>query len=128
MNTKSENPKPLLVISNPNKTSETSWDEWLFESETKLKKMGYKKYNQNHKKESFGYSKNFKTYLINILFYDFRKYADRGSHANRIGIMYECMLLCNHRIDMQVSKNIDLLEFEIMSQDFYQAMIKFIKE
>jgi len=105
----------------------TSWDEWLFENETKLKEIGYRRYVQNHKNEDFGYWKTFKRgedkiYQVGILFYDFRKYADRDPYANRIGIMYECMVLCDDRIDMCVSKNIALVEFEKMSQTFYEAM------
>ena len=72
----------------------TSWDEWLSETETKLKEVGYRKYVQNYKNEDFYCWKTFKNgedkiYQIGILFYDFRKYADRDPYANRIGIIYE---------------------------------------
>ena len=113
---------PLLIAD----VSGTSWDEWLFETEHKLKKIGYKKYVQNHKSEDFAYWKTFKNgedeiYQIGILFYDFRKYADHDTVANRIGIMYECMLLGEGRIDMSVSKNIGLEEFENMAQMLYRT-------
>jgi len=102
----------------------TSWDDWLIETEKKLKELGYSRHVQNHKKEDFCYWKTFKKgndklYQIGILFYDFRKYA-----SNRIGIMYECMLLCDNRIDMSVSENIELKEFELMSATFHEAMSK----
>jgi hypothetical protein len=81
---------PLLIedVSDSN-----SWGEWLSETETKLKEIGYKRYVQKHKNEDFCYWKTFKNgedkiYQIGILFYDFRKYADRDPNANRIAIMY----------------------------------------
>ena len=33
----------------------TSWNEWLSETETKLKELGYRRYVQNHKNEDFCY-------------------------------------------------------------------------
>jgi hypothetical protein len=118
---------PLLIA---DVSGSTSWDEWLSEMETKLKEIGYRRYVQNYKNEDFCYWKIFKNgqdkiYQIGILFYDFRKYADRDSYANRIGIMYECMILGDDRIDMCVSKNIDLFEFEKMAQTFYEAMSQY---
>lgn len=110
---------PLLIA---DVSVSTSWDDWLTETETKLKELGYRRYFQNHKNEDFSYWKTFKNYQIGILFYDFRKYADHDPYANRIGIMYECVVLGEDRIDMCVSKNIDLVEFENMSQTFYGAM------
>lgn len=126
---KSINP-PLLIA---DVSGSTSWDEWLSKTETKLKEIGYRKYVQNHKNEDFCYWKTFengedKIYQIGILFYDFRKYADRDPYANRIGIMYECMVLGNDRIDMCVSKNIDLVEFENMAQTFYGAMSQYYRQ
>ena len=120
---------PLLIA---DVSGSTSWDEWLSETETKLKELGYIRYVQNHKKEDFCYWKTFKNgedkiYQIGILFYDFRKYADRDPYANRIGIMYECMVLGEDRIDMCVSKNIDLVEFENMAQTFYGAMSQYYR-
>ena len=118
---------PLLIA---DFSGSTSWDEWLSITETKLKEIGYRRYVQNHKKEDFSYWKTFKNgedkiYQIGILFYDFRKYADTDPYSNRIGIMYECMVLCDDRIDMCVSKNIDLVEFENMAQTFYKSMLQY---
>lgn len=122
--------KPPLLIADV--SGSTSWDEWLSETETKLKELGYRRYVQNHKNEDFCYWKTFKNgedkiYQIGILFYDFRKYADRDPYANRIGIMYQCMVLNEDRIDMCVSKNIDLGEFENMAQTFYGAMSQYYR-
>ena len=123
-----KNVKPLLqqhTIS-----GSTDWDSWLLEFETNLKEIGYIKFVQNHNNEDFCYWKTFKNgedkiYQIGVLFYDFRKYADIGPMANRIGVMYKCMLLCDDRIDMDVSKEIDLPEFENMSKTFYEAMSQY---
>ncbi len=120
---------PLLIA---DVSGSTSWDEWLSETETKLKEIGYRRYVQNHKNEDFCYWKTFKKgedkiYQIGILFYDFRKYADRDPYANRIGIMYECMILLGDRIDMSASKNIDLFEFEKMAKTFYEAMLQYYR-
>lgn len=120
---------PLLIT---DVSGSTSWDEWLSETETKLKELGYIRYFQNNKKEDFCYWKTFKKgedkmYQIGILFYDFRKYADRDPYANRIGIMYECMVLGEDRIDMCVSKNIYLVEFENMARTFYGAMSQYYR-
>jgi hypothetical protein len=38
------------------------------------------------------------------------------------------MLLGDNRIDMSVSKNVDLTEFENMAQTFYEKMVKFLKK
>ena len=120
---------PLLIA---DVSGSTSWDEWLSETELKLKELGYRRYVQNHKNEDFCYWKTFKNgddkiYQIGLLFYDFRKYADRDPFANRIGVMYQCRLLCDDRIDMCVSKNIDLNEFELMSKTFYEAMSQYYR-
>lgn len=120
---------PLLIA---DVSGSTSWDEWLSETETKLKELGYRRYVQNHKNEDFCYWKTFKNgddklYQIGVLFYDFRKYAEHDPNANRICVMYQCMLLCNDRIDMDVSKDIDLPEFEAMSKTFYEAMSQYCR-
>ena len=125
-----KNVKPLLQQHNV--SGSTDWDSWLLEYEANLKELGYRKFNQNHKNEDFCYWKTFKNgedkiYQIGLLFYDFRKYADRDPYANRIGIMYECMVLGEDRIDMCVSKNIGLVEFENMAQTFYRAMSQYYR-
>jgi hypothetical protein len=63
---------PLLIA---DVSGSTSWDEWLLETETKLKEVGYRRYVQKHKSEDFCYWKTFKNgedkiYQIGILFYD----------------------------------------------------------
>ena len=102
-----------------------SHDDWL-----SLKQLGYQKYDQKHKGEDFCYWKTFRdekgnrAYQIGVLFYDFRKFANQSKDANRIGTMYQCMLICKERIDMDVSKEIDITEFEAMAKTFYKAMNK----
>jgi len=120
--------QPPLLIKNINNSN--SWDEWLSEIENELKEIGYRKYIQHHKSEDFCYWKTFKNgedviYQVGVLFYDFGKYIKQDFNANRIGIMYECMLLCGDRIDMCVSKNIDLIEFENMAKTFYESMSQY---
>ena len=48
---------PLLIA---DVSGSTSWDEWLSETEIKLKEIGYRRYVQNHKNEDFCYWKTFK--------------------------------------------------------------------
>lgn len=107
-----------------------NWDSWLLEYENNLKGLGYRKYIQNHKHEDFCYWKTFKDgenkiYQVGVLFYDFRKYPKQTHDTFRISVMYECMILCNDRIDMTVSKDIDLPLFELMSESFYRSMKKY---
>lgn len=106
----------------------TSWDEWLEISENYLKEKGYKRYNDSFKTADFIYWRTFKDgdkklYTIGILFYDFRKHGN-----DRIGIQYECLLSQSDRIDLSVSKNIVLQEFESMSEEFYKVMRNFYKD
>ena len=115
----------------PKKVDSQTWDSWLTEAENSLKERGYTRYEQNLKREDFCYWKTFKDgdnklYQIGVLFYDFRKYIDRDPHANRICTMYECMLLGEYRIDMTVSKDIDLPELEEMAIEFYNSMKKYL--
>ena len=131
--TKADSKQMLIVIpsspnaAKPNVIGSTDWDEWLSLVEGRLKKLGYRRYCQKLKSEDFAYWKSFydedaKIYQIGLFFYDFRKYADRDPNANRISIQYECMLLGRDRVDMSVSKGIDLPEFEKMARTFYEAM------
>lgn len=127
---KIKNVKPLLQQHNA--SGSTDWDGWLSEFENNLKELGYRKFNQNHKRENFSYRKTFKNgedkiYQIGVFFYDFRKYADTDPMANRISVMYQCMLLGVDRIDMDVSKDIDLPEFELMAKTFYEAMLQYYR-
>jgi hypothetical protein len=109
----------------------TSWDEWLEKTEASLKELGYWKYNQNFKNEDFAYWKSFdinenKAYQVGLFFYDFRKYQNQFNIAERIGVQFECMFIdIDGRIDLTVSKNITLEQFEIMAQTFYSAMFQY---
>jgi ankyrin repeat protein len=55
---------PLLIA---DVSGSTSWDEWLSETETKLKELGYRRYVQNYKNEDFCYWKTFKNNEDKIL-------------------------------------------------------------
>ena len=107
-----------------------AWTAWLNVLENTLKDKGYRKYNQSHKKEDFAYWKTIrnkkgqKIYQIGILFYDFRKYADN----ERIGLLFECMLIGGDRIDLSVSKDISIDTFENMCKKFYSYMKSFNKK
>lgn len=99
------------------------WDKWLIATEDKLYGLGYRKYHKGLKNEDFAYWKTFKDedkkiYQVGVLFYDFRKY----SNLNKISTQYTCMLLCDDRIDLDVSKGISITEFEAMVNTFYQSM------
>jgi len=98
------------------------WDKWLEDVETYLKDNGYRKYNQGWKRENFAYWKSFEGYQVGVFFYDFRKYDEEEG----ISIQYECMLISKVRIDLSVFKDIQLEEFEKMSEDFYQTMKKYL--
>ena len=103
-----------------------NWDKFLEEKETELKSKGYRKYFQCHKRSDFQYFKTIdKKYQIGIFFYDFRPhYNDINS---RISISYECFLFPgDSRIDLSVSKDISIEEFEKMSEVFYLSMKEFI--
>lgn len=125
------------MINKPNLFSENKeiqdWDEWLSATEAKLKESGYGRYVQNHKNEDFAYWKTMKngeevTHQIGILFYDSRKYKDVDPFSDKIGIQFETMFCrIDHRIDMCVSKDITLAEYEEMSEHFYNSMLKFAK-
>jgi hypothetical protein len=46
--------------------------------------------------------------------------------ANRIGVQFECLLINENRIDLSVSKDISVKEFETMCYSFYESMKKYI--
>jgi hypothetical protein len=111
-------------------TEGKDWDKWLIDMEASLKLSGYRRYNQYFKSEDFAYWKSFydddlNIYQVGVLFYDFRKYIDIDPNANRISIQYECMLICDDRIDLSTSKRIEVFEFEKMAKTFYEAMSKY---
>lgn len=114
---------PLLIAS---VSGCTSWDEWLEKTELSLKEVGYRKYKQNLKNEDFAYWKNFEGYQVGLLFYDFRKYQNQLNMPERIGVQYECMFTdVDARIDLSVSKDISLEQFEIMAKTFIDAMFQY---
>ena len=116
---------PLLVDS----VSEyTSWDEWLEKTEASLTELGYRKYKQDVKNEDFAYWKAFEGYQVGIFFYDFRKYQNQFNVPERIGVQFECMFTdIDARIDLSVSKDITLEQFEIMAKTFIDSMYKYAK-
>jgi len=109
----------------------TSWDNWLEITENHLSERGYKKYTQNRHGEDFTYWKTFrvnakKAYQVGVRFYDFRKFAHTNVECDRIGVQFDCMHIgISSRIDLNVSKDIPVEEFEDMSRDFYVAMNKY---
>ena len=126
------NPIPPPQIGLPQSYTFSSWDQWLSDVHTYLESLGYKKYKQKYKNEDFSYWKTFKDsnqklYQVAILFYDFRKYADVDPHSNRIGIQYESLLIGDSRIDLSVSKDITISQFEEMANSFYQTFKSYIQ-
>ena len=119
---------PLLIAS---VSGCTSWDEWLEKTELSLKEMGYRKYKQSLKNEDFAYWKSFyinenKAYQVGLFFYDFRKHQNEFNIPERIGVQFECMFIdIDARIDLSVSKDISLEQFEIMARTFYDAMFQY---
>lgn len=107
------------------------WKVWLQDFDKEVIDLGYRKYNQNHKSEDFSYWKTFydgeeKIYQVGILVYDFGMYSEEYPNANRVSVQYECYLLCDNRIDLSVSKDISLSEFEDMAKTFYETMIRYV--
>jgi len=105
-----------------------NWDKWLDKFEKNLKERGYSKYKQDFQGSDCQYWKVFpsvddRKYQVGVLFYDFRKYCN-GEH---ISVGYYCMTFGEDRIDMVVSKNIDLPIFEQMAEKFYKAMKQYMK-
>jgi hypothetical protein len=112
---------PLLISS---VSGFTSWDEWLEKTELSLKELGYRKYTQSLKNEDFAYWKKFKGYQVGIFFYDFRKY--QNNIPEKISVQYQCMVNdIDSRIDLSVSKDISLDQFEIIAKTFVDAMFQY---
>lgn len=110
----------------PNQTDYHDLSEWLSNVEFNLVQSGYRRYVQKLDHEDFAYWKTFyeednKKYQVGLLFYDYRKYISRIPYSNKISIQYKCILLGGDRIDLSVSKDIDLPEFESMAEIFYQT-------
>jgi hypothetical protein len=114
---------PLLIAS---VSGCTSWDEWLEKTELSLKELGYRKYKQSLKNEDFAYWKTFEGYQVGLFFYDFRKHQNQFNIPERIGVQFECMFTdIDARIDLSVSKDISLEQFEIMAKTFIDAMFQY---
>ena len=119
---------PLLIAS---VSGCTSWGEWLEKTELALKELGYRKYKQSLKNEDFAYWKSFyinenKAYQVGLFFYDFRKHQNEFNIPERIGVQFECMFIdIDARIDLSVSKDIPLEQFEIMARTFHDAMFQY---
>ena len=112
---------PLLISS---VSGFTSWDEWLEKTELSLKELGYRKYTQSLKNEDFAYWKKFKGYQVGIFFYDFRKY--QNNIPEKISVQSHCMVNdIDSRIDLSVSKDISLDQFEIIAKTFVDAMFQY---
>lgn len=115
------------------KTSKrTTWEDWLDKTETALKDLSYSKYCTICKSEDFSYWKSFYKdnkliYQVAILFYDFSAYQNKSTITPpKISISFECLLAnIDARIDLSVSKDITLQEFETMAEEFYYTMAKY---
>jgi len=100
------------------------WDKYLSDIDSYLRNLGFRKYDQKHKGEDFAYWENYDGYSIGILVYDFRKYE--AVPHKIVSLQFECMINdIDCRIDLTVSKSIELPEFEAMSKDFYNAMKRY---
>jgi hypothetical protein len=116
--------KPPIVI--PVTEKYTTWDKWLAKIEFLLIKKGYSRFEQNIKHEDFAYWKKFEGYQVGILFYDFRKFTSQLKIHDRIAVQFECMLIdIDDRIDLSVSKDISLEQFELMAKSFFNAMSQY---
>lgn len=110
-----------------------NWDEWLKNKEEQLTSKGYRKYHQNWKSEDFAYWKTFynndtKLYMVGVFFYDWRKYPNANLNNNRISVLYECsLILTEDRVDLDISKNIDIEEFEKIAHSFFLSIYPLIK-
>lgn len=110
-----------------------TWDEWLEFANEELLKKGYSKFVSHSENNcDFYYAKTIKNneqikeYQLLIKFYDFRPFAVMGNDgANRIGIMFVCSPFCDSRIDLEVSKDISVKNFEEMAEHFYISMAKY---
>lgn len=108
-----------------------SIDEKVDSLTSKLEELGYSKYVQVLKNEDYSYFKTYvsedgvKKYQIGLLFYDFRKYDKFDSDI--VSVQYWCLLFdADGRVDLTVSKDISLTEFEAMAESFYKSMKEYI--
>ena len=126
MSKEQKHPNTEAQFALQNVSSSTDWAKYIDDLDSFLKAKGYRKYNQNHKREDFAYWKQYdKKYQIGLLIYDWRKYPQHN-FEKRVSIEFECMLLeIDGRCDLCVSKDIELHEFEIMADSFYNAMSEY---
>lgn len=100
---------------------------WLKEFETNITDRGYRRYDQPEYGEDFCYVKTYemgndKGYQVCVYFYDFRKFEYLSPTANKITLMYRCVFFHNGT-EMRILKEIDVPEFEAISQKFYESMV-----
>ena len=109
-----------------NISSSTDCAKYLEDLDNFLKDKGFRKYNQNHKGEDFAYWKQYdEKYQIGLLIYDLRKYP-QDDFEKRVSIAFECMPLeIDGRCDLCVSKDIELHEFEMMADSFYNTKAEY---
>jgi len=126
MNKEQKQPNAEAQFALQNVSSSTDWAKYLENLDTFLKEKGFKKYNQNHKREDFAYWKQYdEKYQIGLLIYDWRK-CPQHNFYKRVSIAFECMPLgIDGRCDLCVSKDIELHEFEMMADSFYNAMAEY---
>lgn len=95
----------------------------------RFKSLGYTYYpkqvfkNEHHRFWKSFYINGEKVFQIGILLYDYSKY---DINNKRVGIQYECLLIGDDRLDLSVSKNIDINKFEEIAFDFYESMKKYL--
>lgn len=108
-------------------TTNINWDAWLKDFDTEVKKLGYHVSATRISNEDFCYCKTVKNkYLVVLMIYDFRKFADRDPRANRIGLQYQALVSGNERIDLMTGKKISVEEFEEMAETFYETMKQYL--
>jgi len=107
----------------------TDWDKYLEYLDSFLKGKGFIKYAQNYKREDFTYWKQYdEKYQIGLLIYDWRKYP-QYKLEKKVSISFECMLLgIDERCDLCVSKDIELHEFEMIADSFYNSISNIYKK
>ncbi len=102
-------------------TKNIDWDVWLKELHTNLIYFGYRK-GRSFKNEDYSYYKTVSNkYQCIVLVYDHRKYIDVDKGANRVGLMFECMLSgVENRFNLTISfKDLSIINFELFCELFY---------
>ena len=125
MKTRQKNNKEFAIHGGSNVID---WNQYLIELDTYLTELGYRKYTQKLKHEDFAYWKKYDgKYQIGLLIYDWRKYENHDLPI-KVTVGFQCMPLdIDCRCDLNVSKDIELGEFEKMAETFYDAMIKYCR-